>query len=207
MKVTLNSQSCTEVISLCSFFVVSLSWCWVDQRDLIQMWVITGNLEWNIHISHFNTLEQPKKLVKPWAGTPHWSPVPILPTTSSEEVKVPKNTFLENSAVDPWSKKALKFSNCDIRFGVIAQESPHFPSYHFSSILPCLQENNPNTGSTQRYMSKKKWNATDIPNTNVLLCKTSSSAERLHWLLQPNGQKNQESMRYIHFVYKDDKNR
>lgn len=84
-----------------------------------------------------NTLEQPKSLA--WAGTPHWSPVPIMATTSSEEVKEPKNTFLENSAAGPCSNTALKLSDCHIRLGVIA----HIPSYHFSSILPCLQKQKP----------------------------------------------------------------
>lgn len=63
-----------------------------------------------------------------------------MATTSSEGVKEPKITFLENSVADTWSNTALKFLNCHTRFGMMAQESTSLPSYHFSSILTCLQK-------------------------------------------------------------------
>ena len=79
----------------------------------------------------------PAQWPKPWAGTPGSSPVPIMATTSPEEVKQPKNIFLENTVAGTWSYTALKLSNCHITFGVIAQESTLSSIYHFLSILPC----------------------------------------------------------------------
>lgn len=79
----------------------------------------------------------PTRWTEPWAGTPGHSPVPVIATTSSEEVKEPKSISLENTEADTWSYTALKLSNCHIMFGVIAQESTPSSIYRFLSTSPC----------------------------------------------------------------------
>lgn len=97
----LNCKRFTEanqsVFPFCSISLVRLG----RSGRLIQMWVVRGKLGLEYPLSLISTLwNNPNHWLKPWAGTPHWSPVPIMATTSSEEIKEPKTTFLKNSVAE-----------------------------------------------------------------------------------------------------------